>query len=124
MLGASQLRRILSRFRSKHPGRRVKRPSPRFLPCLEHLEERATPSTYSASADNTLYQTTDATNQLSNGVGQHFYVGDTNQATNAVRRGLIKFDLSAIPQGSIINSVTLQLHLSKSSSGGAQTIKA
>src|SRR5437867_2966685 len=78
------------------------RPAPSFRPWLESLENRTTPTTISLapSADDTLYQ--DTTGQLSNGAGQHFYVGDTNQTANFIRRGAIKFDLSAVPAGSTI----------------------
>jgi uncharacterized repeat protein (TIGR01451 family) len=71
--------------------------------------------TLTPSADNTLYQ--DAAGQLSNGAGHHFYVGDTNQSSNAIRRGAVKFDLSAVPAGSIILSATLTLHMSMTRSG-------
>ncbi|MBI2477538.1 MAG: hypothetical protein HYV60_02470, partial [Planctomycetia bacterium] len=65
-------------------------------------------------ADNTLYE--NATGDLSNGVGQHLFVGRTNQAS--IRRGLINFDVGAnIPVGSTINNVSLQLHVSKLRSG-------
>lgn len=65
-------------------------------------------------ADNTLYEST--TGDLSNGVGQHLFVGRTNQA--ALRRALLRFDVGAeIPSGSTINSVSLQLHVSRLRSG-------
>src|SRR5207247_975085 len=86
-------------------------------PRVESLEDRTTPATVSltTSADNTLYQvpTADPSQQLSNGAGQHFYVGETAQGANAIRRGAIKFDLSAIPTGSTITSVILTLNVSK-----------
>jgi hypothetical protein len=89
---------------------------------LETLECRATPSTINltTAADDTLYQ--DATGNLSNGAGQHFYVGDNNQSTNNMRRGAIRFDLSAIPAGSTVTSVTLALHMSNSPTVTAQDI--
>jgi hypothetical protein len=90
---------------------------------VERLESRATPAVINLTplADNTLYPvaTADPAQQLSNGVGQHFYVGETNQGS--IRRGAIKFDLSAVPAGSTINSVTLTLQLSRTRSG-AQNI--
>jgi uncharacterized repeat protein (TIGR01451 family) len=76
--------------------------------------------TLSSVADNTLYQ--DTTGHLSNGAGQHFYVGDTVQATNFIRRGAIKFDTSSIPPGSTINSVTLSLHMSLTIDHTAESI--
>ncbi len=104
--------------KSGRPGRRS---AHRLRPRVEALEDRALPATLSLTpvADGTLYQ--DPSGQLSNGAGQHFYVGDTNQTSNDIRRGAIKFDLSAIPAGSTILSATLTLHMSMSISG-AQTI--
>ncbi len=67
---------------------------------MENLENRTTPAAVNLTpiADNTLYQvaTADPSQQLSNGAGQHFYVGRTNQGSNDIRRGAIKFDLSAV----------------------------
>jgi uncharacterized repeat protein (TIGR01451 family) len=89
---------------------------------VENLEDRTVPTviTLSPVADNTLYQ--DTTGHLSNGAGQHFYVGDTVQATNFIRRGAIKFDTSSIPAGSIINSVTMSLHMSLTIDPAAEPI--
>jgi uncharacterized repeat protein (TIGR01451 family) len=96
-----------------------------FRPRLERLEDRATPATINLTpvADDTLYQVASATSQqLSNGIGQHFYVGETAQGINALRRGAIRFDLSAIPAGSTIGSVTLTLNMSRSRMGTADNI--
>lgn len=71
-------------------------------------------------ADNTLVQ--DPTGHLSNGVGQHLYVGDTAQAQNNIRRATLKFDVAALPAGSTINSATLTLNMSKSPNSTAQSI--
>src|SRR5437016_5675374 len=83
----------------------------KIRPWLESLEERALPTSLNLTpiADNTLYQ--DPAGQLSNGAGQHFYVGDTGQSSNFIRRGAIKFDLSAVPVGSTITSATLTLNM-------------
>lgn len=61
--------------------------------------------------DNTLIQQSSPAAQLSNGQGDLF-VGRTNQdgqgpATISIRRGLVEFDLSGIPTGSIITGATL-----------------
>lgn len=98
-------------------GRRRKPPAHSLRPWLERLEDRALPATINLApiADNTLYE--DPAGLLSNGAGQHFYVGDTLQNSNDVRRGAIKFDLSAVPPGSIITSATLALHVSMTISG-------
>lgn len=66
--------------------------------------------TLQASKDNTLYQ--DAAGSLSNGAGQHFFAG--NNDNNLPRRGVIAFNLSSIPTGSTITSVTLTLYMSRS----------
>ncbi len=100
---------------------------PRGLrPRVEALESRTTPATVTLapSADNTLYQvaTADPTQQLSNGAGQHFYVGETAQGVNAIRRGAIKFDFSSVPAGSTVTGVTLSLNMSKTRSGAANVV--
>src|SRR4051812_6516148 len=96
---------------------RQRRASPR---AFEVLETRLSPSVdLAARADNTLVE--DPTGHLSDGAGAHFYVGDTNQATNNIRRGALAFDLSSIPAGSTVISATLTLHMSKTRSG-AETI--
>ncbi len=63
-----------------------------------------------AGLDNTLFQ--DTTGALSNGVGMHFFVGKI--ASGGIRRGLIRFDVSAIPAGSTINSVSMALSMDRS----------
>jgi uncharacterized repeat protein (TIGR01451 family) len=111
-------------FRTR-AGRGSKRPAPRFRPRLESLEDRTTPAVVNLtpSADDTLYQASSASpsQQLSNGAGQHFYVGETAQGANALRRGAIKFDLSAIPAGSTITGATLTLNMSLTVAG-AQSV--
>jgi hypothetical protein len=66
----------------------------------------------SSVKDNTLYES--VTGALSNGSGQAFYVGRTNQLFPeglSLRRGLIAFDVAGnIPAGSIITSATLTLY--------------
>ncbi len=66
-----------------------------------------------AAKDATIYA--DQTGNA-NGAGPFFHVG--NNSGNNRRRGLIRFDLSAIPSGSIINSVTLTLHSDNSTDNG------
>ncbi len=80
-------------------------------------------ATLSALKDNTLYQ--NATGQLSNGAGRHFFAGrttTTQPAAERVRRGLIAFDVSSVPAGVTITSVSLTLHMSRTISG-AQNIQ-
>lgn len=62
---------------------------------------------YSGTRDTTLYQE----GALSNGAGQHIFAGTTMQ--NKLRRALIAFDLSAIPPGSVIQSASFQITISK-----------
>ncbi len=78
----------------------------------------STEITVTAKKDNTLYEST--TGSVSNGIGQHLFAGKTN--TGERRRGLIAFDFSEIPSGSIIESVTLTLVMSKTSSTAGQTV--
>ncbi len=94
----------------------------RHRPWMESLEDRTVPTTVNLTptGDNTLYL--DPTGHLSNGAGQHFYVGDSNQSASLnIRRGAIKFDLSSVPAGSTITAVTLKLTMSKTNNG-AQAI--
>ncbi|HKL16023.1 MAG TPA: DNRLRE domain-containing protein [Balneolaceae bacterium] len=74
-----------------------------------------------ALKDNTLYEnnTTDAA--LSNGAGQHFFAG--MNGTSEIRRGILQFDLSGIPQGSQIESVQLHLYLNRSASSATIDIE-
>lgn len=64
--------------------------------------------------DNTLYEST--TGGISNGSGDYFFVGQTNQSS--IRRGLLAFDLAGkLPAGATIVSATLHLHMSKTTAG-------
>lgn len=63
--------------------------------------------------DNTIYSESDTT---SNGAGQFLFAGRTNNGN--IRRALIHFDITgAIPAGSIIESVTLTMAVSKTRGG-------
>lgn len=60
--------------------------------------------------DNTLYERVDG--DVSNGSGTSLFFGRTGgNAGEVLRRALIRFDLSAIPPGSTINSVSLELQV-------------
>lgn len=61
--------------------------------------------------DNTMYQPNASGAVRSNGVGNHFFTGATGES--AARRGLVGFDVSSIPSGATIDSVTLTLHMSR-----------
>ncbi len=65
--------------------------------------------TVGASKDNTLYE--NATGSLSNGAGNAFFAGTTDNGL--IRRAVIDFDLSAIPAGSTVSSATLTLYMSR-----------
>jgi hypothetical protein len=69
-----------------------------------------------AVKDNTLYESVSGT--LSNGSGSYFFAGNT--AIGDLRRGLIAFDVAgSVPAGSIIQSVTLTLNMSRARFGSA-----
>jgi FtsP/CotA-like multicopper oxidase with cupredoxin domain len=59
-----------------------------------------------ASQDNTLYE--DATGSKSNALGQQIYTG--NQNSGLKRRGIVQFDLGAIPSTAVIQSATVSLY--------------
>ncbi|MBL8878060.1 MAG: DNRLRE domain-containing protein [Phycisphaerales bacterium] len=65
--------------------------------------------------DNTLYF--DSEGLLSSGAGIYMFAG--RNASQAPRRAVMAFDLSAIPAGSTIQSVSLRLHMSRTSAGAA-----
>jgi hypothetical protein len=66
-------------------------------------------ATLTAVKDNTLYQ--DDNGSLSNGRGSYIFAGATNGGL--LRRAVLAFDVSSIPAGSTVTSVTLQLRLTK-----------
>lgn len=70
-----------------------------------------------AAKDNTLFQ--NAFGEVSNGAGSAIFAGRTNMSEDSIRRGLIAFDVSSIPAGSIIESVTLNLFMTQSVSGAS-----
>ena len=76
--------------------------------------------TIDTSKDNTLYE--DAAGATSNGAGEYFFVGRTNQLSGSIRRGLLAFDIAGriLPNATITN-VVLTLSMSKTISGG-QTV--
>lgn len=69
--------------------------------------------TLAPAKDNTLYQS--ATGSLSNGAGQHFFVGRTDAiSAGAIRRAVIAFDVAAsIPAGAVVTRVDLTLNMSR-----------
>lgn len=72
--------------------------------------------TLAADHDNTLYQTSGGT--TSNGAGTAMFAGRNSQATDSIRRGLVRFDLAAaLPAGATIQSVSLRLYNSAANVG-------
>ena len=67
------------------------------------------------SKDNTLIEST--TGNLSNGAGELFFVGRTNQSEGSIRRGAIAFDLTKIPPNAKIEDVSLTLTVERSPRG-------
>lgn len=58
--------------------------------------------------------------QLANGAGSALFVGRTGQALNGVRRALLYFDIAgALPRNSVIDDVSIVLHLAPSNSAPA-----
>jgi spore coat protein A len=83
---------------------------------------RAELVTIGASHDNTMYSEAGVVNNnLSNGVGDHLFAGATRDSvpeSPVLRRALLAFDVAAaLPPGSIVNSVSLTLYLSRTRSG-------
>jgi len=74
---------------------------------------RAEVVTLAAGKDNTLYES--STGSLSNGAGEHFFVGRTDIiSAGAIRRGVIAFDVAgSIPAGAVITRVDLTLNMSR-----------
>jgi hypothetical protein len=64
-----------------------------------------------ASQDNTIYSDLTAN---SNGAGENFTAGTI--VTGSIRRGLLRFDLSSLPAGATVTSVSLRLVVNKSAS--------
>lgn len=73
-----------------------------------------------ASKDNTIYENKMSDAAISNGAGQHFFVG--MNGTNEIRRGILQFDFSEIPAGSQIESVQLKLTMTRAASTDAKSI--
>ena len=97
--------------RLRHPGRVV---STAFLCTWFASGALADVITLAPVADNTLYQ--DAAGSLSNGSGPSLFAGKTGLGT--IRRAVLDFDVSrALHPGAIVQSATLQLHVSRTISG-------
>ncbi len=67
--------------------------------------------------DNTMYQPSGST-QLSNGAGEHMFIGRTNGGY--ARRALLQFNVSSIPANASIQEVVLRLSMSRTISDATQ----
>ncbi len=72
----------------------------------------------SPSKDNTIFSETSPTgHDLSNGAGPYFFAGANHFIPPNIRRGLIAFNIAgSVPTGSTIQSASLTLHMSKTTS--------
>lgn len=67
-----------------------------------------------AAADSTLYE--EPFGFLANGAGDYFFAGKSD--VGLMRRGIIRFDVaSAVPDGAVITSAALVLHMSRTNTG-------
>ena len=82
---------------------------------------RADTVTLTPLKDNTLFE--DATGSLSNGAGPAFYCGRIRIDPGPTRRGLIAFDVSALPTDVVIDSVSLELELGNSAEATPRLIR-
>ena len=72
-----------------------------------------------AERDTTLIE--HPTGALANGSGPSFFIGRTSQPQNSIRRALIRFDVAgALPEGAVIESATLRLHVSRATFGARE----
>jgi len=78
--------------------------------------------TFAAAADATMFQSGVAPGQLlSSGVGDGVFAGRTLFHAEYRQRGLIRFDLSGIPCGSLIQRVTLKMYMERAASAQLPT---
>ena len=76
------------------------------------LDAAADTATLSASQDATLYETATPTADAGNGAGNYTFTGVTKDGL--ARRALFRFDIAAdIPAGATVDSVQLQMNVSK-----------
>jgi hypothetical protein len=85
---------------------------------MASLQAHAETVSLTAVADNTLIE--NATGIFSNGAGDAIYVGLIPRQGNGKRRGLVRFDLSAIPSGAQVTVATLTLTLLRTQSETSQ----
>ncbi|GAB5519166.1 MAG: hypothetical protein RhofKO_14170 [Rhodothermales bacterium] len=72
--------------------------------------------TVAPSQDNTLFESSSAVEARSNGAGIYLFTGNTNRG--ALRRTLLQFDVAgSVPAGATVDSVRLELSMSKTVAG-------
>ncbi len=82
----------------------------------------AATTTINPSKDNTLYEYFVADGDRSNGAGDRFFAGKTDQGR--IRRGVLAFDVAgSIPAGSTITSVTLTMNMSRTKTSTVRTVE-
>lgn len=81
--------------------------------CLASAPVHADIVTLSALKDNTLYQ--EDSGLLSNGSGAYLFAGINGRGE--IRRGLIAFDVSAIPSNAVVSGVSLRMRMSRTTDG-------
>jgi len=69
----------------------------------------STTITLNPSKDNTLIE--NGSGSLSNGAGQNIYVGRINRSSGSIRRAVLAFDISSVPSGATVESVSLSLNM-------------
>jgi hypothetical protein len=85
-----------------------------FLVLVDKIAFAQTSANILAGKDNTLYES--STGALSNGAGEYFFAGRSGSGDR--RRGLLFFDIAGnVPAGATINSATLRLNMSRTTSG-------
>ena len=74
--------------------------------------------TITASKDNTLYES--GSGVLSNGIGDHFFTGQTLQSSViSERRAVLEFDVASnVPEGATIEQVSIVLQLDRANASG------
>ncbi len=68
--------------------------------------------TFMASDDATIFS---ESGDVANAQGEFLFVGQNNQGNN--RRALVRFDVSALPEGATVTVVTLQMEMTQSNGG-------
>lgn len=64
---------------------------------------------YTGTSDNTIYQ-----DRVDNTNGRHEWIYAGVTRVSSIRRGLIKFDLTAVPAGAAVQNASLTLHVDRS----------